>query len=367
MKMLNCIKFLFPGIVTLLLVSCTNNDEINPVGEKPVASVPWGKVENLNLDVYNSLFLDEKLSILDRNNLYFDTHAEVASNPQSIISFQTRLGRYRLPLSKDIFATRSETEVLLFPNVAVNSDNSLVLNPKIWDPKFSSFEDIPFWQGDVMGMNPKGTSVLIPYRTTENGFATSNPNYLLLKTRLEDDKVIIKEHKLIKETFSSYFVETDRISSFSNFFLIQVEGKTYKITLNGEIELIANSALKGVELEDRMFFFEENRNESKIVVYTSDVYGNNFSPLGEFNLSLEVLGANYNVVDEQVIGYSGRNIFLVNIKSNSILTQMLNNEGLEGAISSITEVGKDKVLITLVRAGQGGAVTKPLASFFEKI
>ncbi len=367
MKKLNFAEFLFLASISILLFSCSGDDEINPKIEVPVTSVPWEKVQGLSLDVYNSLYKEEKLTILDRNNLFFDTQLDAVGNPQSIVNFLTRLGRYRLPLSKDVFVSRSETQLFLFPNAEVNNENSLVVDPKNYDPTFSSFEDIPFWQGDVLGLDPNGTTVLVPYRTTENGFATSNPNFLLLKIAFEEGKVVLNEHVLIKENFTSYFVETENIRSLSNFFLIQVEGKTYSIDFKGELRLIADAPLTPVELEDQLVFFQENRVEGKIAVWVSDKNGANLSAFGEFTLSLEKLGANYSSVDNQIVGYSGRNLFMVNLGSSSATAQMLNNNGIEGAISSITQVGAEDVLITLVSSGQGGAVIKPVAHFKDEI
>lgn len=358
-------RFIFPLLASLVFMACSDDDE--PKDENPVTSVPWAKVPNLNNDVYNSLFINNKLTILDRNNLFYDIQLSAAGNPQSIINFQTRLGRYRLPLSQDIFVSRSETEVYLFPNSSVKSDDATKVNIKTFDPDFSSFEDIPFWQGDVLGMDPAGTTVLIPYRTTVNGFANNNPNYLLLKTSIQDGKVIINDYKLIKEQLKDYFVETAAIRSLKNFFLVVVEGSTFKINLNGEIELLANSPLRAVEKENQIYFFEENIDTGKVRITNADINGGNRRSIGEYDLSLETLRASYSVVDNQIIGYSGKNIFLISISGSSIKTEPLQNDGIEGSISSITKVGTDKVLITLIRLGQGGAVTKPLANFIDKI
>lgn len=364
MKKLYLMRFLLPLVASLAFIACSDDDE--PKDDNPVTSVPWTKVENLTGDVYNSQLINDKLTILGRNNLFYDVQLDAVSSPQSIVNFLTRLGRYRLPLSQDVFISRSETEVFLFPINAVNRDNATILDLKTFDPDFSTFEDIPFWQGDVMGMDPAGTTVLVPYRTIVNGLATSNPNYLLLKIGLEGGKVVVREHKLIKEQLRDYYVETTSIRSMRNFFMTVIEGSTYKINHNGDLELLANSALRGVELDNQIYFFSENRDTGKVSVINADINGGNRRSIGEFDLSLETLSAGYSVVDNKIIGYSGKNIFLVTLAANSVKSELLNSQGMEGSISSMAKVG-DKVLITLIRSGQGGAVTKPLANFIDKI
>lgn len=364
MKKLYMMRYVLLLFASLAFMACSDDDE--PKDENPVTSVPWTRVENLTGDIYNSQVNNETLTILGRNNLFYDVQLDAVSNPQSIVNFLTRLGRYRLPLSQDIFISRSETEVFLFPINAVNRDNATILDLKTFDPNFSTFEDIPFWQGDVMGMDPSGTTVLVPYRTIVNGLATSNPNCLLLKLGQEDGKVVVREHKLIKEQLRDYYVETTSIRSMRNFFMIVIEGSTYKINHNGDLELIGNTALRGVERENQIYFFSENRDAGKVTVTNADINGGNRRAIGEFDLSLETLSAGYSVVDNQIIGYSGKNIFLVTLAANSVKAEMLNSQGMEGSISSMNKVG-DKVLITLIRSGQGGAVTKPLASFIDKL
>ncbi|RZS98440.1 hypothetical protein BC751_4095 [Cecembia calidifontis] len=285
-------------------------------------------------------------------------------SPKNITSFLTRLGRYKLPLSNSVFASRTELDVFLFPVGDVSQQNATILRMRDVDPDFANFEDIPFWQGEIIGLTPNGSHVLIPYRKIVNGIARNNPSFLFLNVALEQGRVVIRESRILNEEIRDYFVDTGSIASFGNFFLVKVEGTTFKVNFSGQFEQISNMNTKATVLGNQVYFMLENRETNRLMVYRADINGNNRTLVGEDRLSIETLSASFGVIDGHIIGYSGNNLFRLNLSNNQVKIEMLNNEGIRGAISSIQQVG-DEVFITVIREGTGGAFKKPLKDFFE--
>lgn len=183
----------------------------------------------------------------------------------------------------------------------------------------------------------------------------NNPNFLLLKTALENGEVVVKDTIIIDEEIRDFYVEATSVSSNENFFIVNIEGRSYLIDHDGGIEELSPHRVVAVERGNQVFFIEEDRTRDKFVVYVSGPEGKNRSLVGETELTEELARANFAVVGTQLVGFQGNRIFKLNTANNQVRLDMLPNGSVVGAISSMNQIGEDQVVITLIRQGQGGA------------
>ncbi|EKB47464.1 hypothetical protein [Cecembia lonarensis] len=361
----------------LLSYSCSDDPEPTPppVNEPPVneepttpptSNVNWNRVSVFSEDMYNSTYLDGKFTALGRNFLYYDASLETENERQFLGDYLTRLGRYKLPLSDKIFVSRTELDVLIFPMGELDPSKQITLRLSEIDPAFKAFEDIQFWQGDVLGVNKSGTAVLVPYRTIKDGLSVNNPSFLLLKTDLEDGVVVVKDTLIVDENIRDFYVEASAVSSNENFFIVNIEGRSYLIDHDGNVEELSEHRVVAVEKGNQVFFIEEDRRRDKLVVYVSGPEGKNRNLVGETDLNEDLIRADYTVVRDQLVGFEGNKIFKLTTANNQVRVDMLPNGSVAGAISSMNQIGEDKVVITIIRQGQGGAFSLSVNSLLDQ-
>jgi hypothetical protein len=351
-----------------LAFSCSDEPEPTPppVAEPPVTPPPtqppvsslgnWEKLTVFTEDMYNANYSDGKFTALGRNFLYYDASLESENERQFLGDYLTRLGRYRLPLSGKLFVSRTEADVFIFPMGKLEEDKAVKLNMAQIDSEFKAFDDVQFFTGNVLGLNKSGTVALIPYRTAIESISVENPSFLLLKIQLDEGKVSITDTLIVTEEFLDYFAETSKVSSYENFFLVEIDSfLTYLLDHEGVFEKVSNYRTEALEFGDKVYFFEENRDRMKLVVYSSGLDGKERILVGETDLFEDLINVSYNLIGDQIVGYIGNKILTVKIVNNQVSLEMLANGSIAGAITSMVQVGENEVVATAIRLGQGGA------------
>jgi hypothetical protein len=370
MKNQKTYRLFIPLLVLILFSNCKEEDEVIP--EPPVTVVPnvdWTKSVNFENGLYLSEVIDGRLFAINGRNFYYDVDINSAANSQEFAKFQTRAGRYRIPVSDKVFATRTETDIFLFPANDINEEKSMKINLEQEDPFFKIFEDIPFWQGDAWGINSLGT-ILIPYRVQKGGIAVDSPYFILLRTELnENGEVVLKEKKLIQEELINYYDNCYRIESFGTFFLAQVGVQTFRIDDNGTVEKISDSPSKSAKVGNEIMSVETDRFTGDIIIRKGNLEGKNWTTVGKFPFNQSVYQAEFAGIDNKLVGFLGSDLFELKITQNKLELIYLQNSKLEGGkISSISLLVDDKVFLTSVCDGpirNCGGFYKSLSDFFK--
>jgi len=363
-------RLIIPFLVLILFSNCKDKDEVTP--EPPVTVVPnvdWTKSENFEDGLYLSKVIDGRLFAINGRNFYYDVDLNSATNPQNFAPYLSRAGRYRIPISDKVLATRTETDIFIFPANDISIEKSKNIKLTEEDVFFKFFEDIPFWQGDAWGLNSLGT-ILIPYRVQKAGIAVDSPYFILIKTEInENGEIEIKEKKLIQEEIIGYYDNCYRIESFGSFFLAQVGVHTFRIDNDGTVEKISDSTSKSVKLDNEIVSIETDRNSGEISIKKSNLEGKNWSTVGKFPYNQTVFQAEYSGVDNKIIGFLGSELFQLNINQNKLELIYLQDSKLEGGkISSISLLDNSKVFVTSVCDGpirNCGGFYKSLSDFFK--
>ena len=372
MKNQKTYRLIIPLLVLILFSNCKEEDEVIP--EPPVTVVPnvdWIKSVNFENGLYLGESIDERLFAINGRNFYYDVDINSAANSQDFSKFQTRAGRYRIPVSEKVLATRTETDIFIFPANEINEEKSIKISLIQNDPLFKVFEDIPFWQGNAWGLNSLGT-ILIPYRIQKDGMALNSPYFILIKTELhENGEVVIKEKKLIQEDLINYYDNCYRIESFGTFFLAQIGVNTFRIDDNGTVEKISDSTSKSVRVGNEIVSIETDRNTGEINIKKANLEGKNWTNVGKFPFNQTIYQAEFEGIDNKIVGFLGSDLFELKITQNRLELVYLQNSKLEGGkISSISLHKDNKVFLTSICDGpirNCGGYYKSLSDFFKPL
>ncbi|RZS96999.1 hypothetical protein BC751_2596 [Cecembia calidifontis] len=367
MKLVKINKFYLLGVFLLTILGCSKEDDPDPIPQ-PVEIVSWSKSEFVDQGLANTKLFGTVLKAVSGNAFFNPLNLTSANFPISFQQFQSRIGRYKLPISEKAFITRTEREVFVFNPSNLNLENAIKLNMVDIDPEFLFFEDIPLWEGEAFGLLPSGTA-FIPYRSLSNGLAVNTPSFLLIKTDLENDRVVIRSTQVIKENLIDYYVNCEKIESHYDNFYIQLDFYKYKFDTNGNFSRISENKGRIFKYQEGLMSIEIDSRTGNIVARTSDRNGTNWSVIGtvEYNQLLSLL--DFTEIDGKVIGFFGNEIFQLTIGGGTIRRIELENKGLSGRINAITELPNNEILISTScnsPAGGCGAYTKSKADFFKE-
>ncbi|MGY6741098.1 MAG: hypothetical protein ACXIUQ_00070 [Cecembia sp.] len=354
----------------LLVIGCNPDDDNEPapvVPEPEVEVVDWEKLETIQDRIYNIALIDGNLYATGIASYFFNMNLEGANEPQFFWSFVSRTGRYKFPVSNKVLASRSETNLFLFPsdNISSSTVNSIKMEDISADFRF--FEDMPRWNSDIFGLTVDGIG-LVPFRKVINGFAKNNPSFLLFRSEKEGDMIVMTESTIIDHEFINGYAETFRIDSFDNFFLVQVNNLTFKIDVNGQVSRFSEFRTKSVKIDDQIFSFQHNTSTNKIEVLRSDINGSSTGPivLEDFN-EIFTRGEYFNVNGEIILVFRN-NIYHVKLNNNTIEVEELQNQNLDfGDIYNVTYVPDGKVLLSnICNTPNCGIFVKSLEDFFKE-
>jgi hypothetical protein len=361
-------------VLGLMFHSCILSDKEEPtpnppVSENPLPTTPWGKIDNFQEGLYNSRVFNDKLSVVGRSLIYPSFTFGSQVEPQSFEAFMSRTGRYKLPISSEIFATRTERDIRFFPKQNISSQSSIQLNVLDMDPSFMAFEDIPYWQGEAFGSTANGVFIF-PYRTiNEQNLADNNPKFFLISTALEGNSVVVKEKKIIQPTSYNWFASVSRIDSFNDIFVLRSGNLTFAISEEGEIIQINSLPSKAVQLDNAVAVVATDRSKNEISIFSS-IDGSNWTVTASQKIDDSlILNAEFAGVDGEVLAYSGNRIFHLDMSMGNIKIVELENAGLQnGIISSIVKLDNESVFVTSLCDNNNsncGGFKKSIETFFN--
>jgi hypothetical protein len=368
-------RFICCILLSSLLYSCILSEKEEPtpnppVSDNPLPTTPWGKHDNFQEGLYNSRVFNNKLTVIGRSLIYPSFTIGSSVDPQSFEAFMSRPGRYKLPISSEVFATRTERDIRFFPKQSITSQNSIQLNVLDLDPDFMAFEDIPYWQGEAFGSTKNGVFIF-PYRTiNDQNLADNNPKFFLIKTEMEGSNVVIKNKKIIQPTNFNWFASVSRIDSFEKIFVLRSGNLTFAISEEGDVTQVNSIPSKAVQLENSVAVVGTDRSKNEISIYSSSDGGISWtlSVTQKIDDSL-ILNAEFAGVDGEILAYTGNRIFHLVRNSSNIQIVELENAGLQnGVISSIVKLDNESVFVTSLCDNNNsncGGFHKTIDTFFN--
>jgi hypothetical protein len=360
-------KIYLKAFFLITILGCSKENDPDPI-VPTIEIASWAKSEFVNQGLANTRLFGTVLKAVSGSALFNPLSLTSTNAPLIFEQFQSRIGRYKLPISEKALITRTEREVFVFNPANLSLDNAIRLNMVDIDSEFLFFEDIPLWEGEAFGLLPSGTA-LIPYRSLSNGFAVNTPNFLLIKTDLESDMVVIRSIEIIKENLIDYYVNCEKIESHYDNFYIQLDLFKYKFDSKGNFSRISENKGKIFKYQAGLMSIEIDSRSGNLVARTSDRSGENWAVAGtvEYNQLLSLL--DFTEIDGKVIGFFGNEIYHLLIGSGTIKRIELENKGLSGRINSIIELPNNEILISTScnsAAGGCGAYTKSKSDFFKE-
>lgn len=333
--------FLF-GLIT---TACINNEEQETPKDHDLNLEAWKNFENFKFEVFNAKKTNNEWIVVGREGFYIQKDLETKGQEISFGNRLTRKGRYKIPISENFLASRSEVEIFLIPITTPLGDADLIISPKQMDSQFAALEDIPIWQSKVMGINDEG-SILFSYRTSEQNIAHNNPRFLLVKPTYQNGKIEIKDVKIIKHEFITWFDNNYSIESIGKFFHVQISSATFKIDNQGVVTHFIDFPSRSVLKENNLITFGFNNREGKLIVYSTNPGNQSPSVIGQKEEASKYLNAEFEMLNNRIIGFKNDLLFEVKL-GNGIEIIDLDNSNLKGnTITSISLFDENQVLIT---------------------
>ncbi len=341
----------------------------------------WKQALSFQEGLTHAKEINGKLYVASKTRIYGEATLWGINKYYDLTRFLPNGFLYRLPLSDQLIATINSEELILMPLGKPFEEDALVLRMKDLDPGFIKFNQIVSQSGDQIGIDPKG-NVLVPYSAPKSvGESKYTPNFLWLKTAVNDGKVEILEQKLIKEEFFDTWVSISTLKVFENFMRVTIGNKTFDFDQSGNMEQRFDSYSKSVQVGNEIITFAiEGFETPSLMVYKSDLSGKNNELIGTYNSSqvskedrrlLGTLYDNISSINDVIVLIDRDSIFRLSMNDQSIRLLKLDNIGLvDTFITSISLIDNSTVFITsscydVVNINCGGFY-KPLDKFFTK-
>jgi hypothetical protein len=352
MKKHSLFSFLTLAVLITILIGCKSDEieDISPIEPDPeppvnVEIVDWEKLQSIDQRIINAKNFEGKVHAIGVSEIFLDIKQEIPPAPFSKRSFLTRIGRYMSPFNNEILVTRTESEIFIFDLNNLDENNALRISGSDLDENFKSFEDIPLWNGELMGLSLDG-HVLIPFRNVVNGIALDNPSFALLELEMNNGTLEVKNKTIIEEQIFFSFNTCNRVQSFSDFFTVQIGSRVFRISAEGEMVEIFNNSNVIFNFGEELRTFELDRAANEFVLQRGTIDGLNWSVLGRFPNLPALRNARFTEIDNKIIGFEGIDIFEVQLVGGDINLKYLQDNNLQGgAITSILSY-EDQVLIT---------------------
>lgn len=356
----------------MILISC------DPKETLPETPGNWEKADGFEEELYNGKVINEKLYVASQFRIFSNATIQGPNDFEELDLFISGILSYRLPLSDKLMVAINRAEVNLLPPGKSNLIDATVLNMRDIDPEFFEFHHINFSSGNQICIFPNG-GVLVPYRSIKEQGQKLMPDFLWLKTTVENGRVKILEQKLIKEDFLEEFSLIRIIQTFDNFARVTFDGETFDIDHSGNMEFRFDSYSKSVQVGNEIYTFTSKRLYTfPILVYKSDLFGRNNQLVGTFesnqissedHRSLMQYSNNLFSINKNIVLNNSGKIFKLEMDNSGIILNELDNKGLEKAyITSIQVLENSKVFITSLCPDpyfpECGGFYKPLDKFF---
>ncbi len=352
--------------------SCDPNDT------SPEVPVLWKQAPSFPEGLTHAKEINGKLYAASKTTIYSEAKLWEIKDYYDLSRFLPSEYLYRLPISDQLMATINSDELILMPLGKPFEEDALVFKMKDIDPGFYGFNQIVSGYGDQIGIDTKG-NVLVPYGAPKNiGESKYTPNFLWLKTAVNNGKIEILEQKLIKEEFFDDWVSISNFKVFENFMRVTIGNKTFDFDQSGNMELRFDSYTKSVQAGNEIISFASEGIET-LMVYKSDLSGKNAELIGTYNSSQISkndrmrLWSNYDNIsgiNDIIVLTEGESIYRLSMNDQSIKLFQLDNVGLIGAvITSISLIGNSTVFVTTSCGAGGescGGYYKPLDKFLTQ-
>lgn len=344
--------------------SCSEDEDSNV--RPNTTQTDWVKSNGFDEGIINSIYIDNKLFLMGVNTFYNDASMSASNVPFIFEKFNSRPGWHKLPISSKILVTKTELDVFLFPVSNLSDENHIKINPKEIDPTFIKFEDIPRWQSEGMGISGSG-SVLIPYRTAEEGIAENNPSFMLINTSLVNNNIAVSDVKVINPEIINYYDQVYQIDSFENFFIVTVGNVVVQINDQGIVSNIGTfNSFRSTVANNEIHSFGINRTSGEVSYFKSRIDGTNRQLISKRAIEPLFDGLEITSINDKIIGFKNDKIYLIEMGSSGMKMTEMNNAKLEGGfITSIVLVNDNTVLVTATCHIICGAYSKSLDKFFE--
>ncbi|WP_194976609.1 hypothetical protein [Aquiflexum lacus] len=367
------ILLIFIGIISFF--SCVPFE--TPPEEVPVF---WKQSLSFQEGLTHAKEINGKLYVASKTGLYPDATLWGINKYFDLHRFLPNDFLYRLPISDQLMATINSEELILMPLGRPFEEDALVIKMKDLDPLFSQFNQIVSGYGDQIGIDQNG-HVLVPYQAPKIfGVSKYTPNFLWLKTAINNGKVEILEQKLIKEEFFDDWVSIWNFKVFENFMRVTIGNKTFDFDQSGNMEVRFDYYTKSVQVGDEIITFASEAMETfPLMVYKSDLSGKNNELIGTYNShqvskdDRRLLGRiydNISGINDTIVLIEGESIFRLSLNDQAIKLFPLDNVGLIGTfITSINLIDNSIVFVTTSCGGGGkncGGFYKPLDKFFTQ-
>ena len=347
-------------IAIVLLISCEKENII----EK--------EIENQYSWKLNESFLfDEKIqmnSYADSSNLYtiginsFSNIKSIGGDTSNLdvehalLRFEYPID-YKMPITSKVFVGIGSSFVGFYASQnPVQGGSSIGISMPNIDTTFASFDMPKSFMSEAIVINDN-MQCLIPYLqydTTykENKVISSKPNFLLVQLKVSgdySDYIDIVSYS----TFSFDRLDGSLISlhAIESDFYLTCSEKTFKLSSDLELKEVFNGRLYRLIKKDNTIYGFTNSE----LYYSSD-NGNSWQFLN--NANSDMWRINYQLIDNEIIGFYNSQLFHIKIQSDSIIE--LENDGLWG--NEITSISKflDKVYVTTL----SGLYDKKYSDFF---
>lgn len=360
------IYFLGITILTFLL-SC--QEKIDDPKQGPI--VNWEKLENIPEGIFNGKAFNDTFHAVAPTNFYYNLNLTGPVSSQGFMDFTTQIGRYKIPIAENIFVSRNETEIFLLPAKELYTISTSIKLKEI-DKDFSAFSDIPSWQGEAFGLTKSGNA-LFSYKTIDkNGLISNNPSFLLFRSEIENEQVIVKDTLIIKNEFFNFPTDCFKIETVSEFFLAHIGNSVFMFSQKGDFRNISTRVVENFHAflkENEIFVIGTEAGTKNIFILKGNINGTNWSEVGVFNPNPAISNMKLTNIQNQIIGFSKNEIFTITINPNNLGIKKLQNEGIDGGIISSISLFKNKVLVTVIcEAGlptSCGIYSKSIDDFFK--
>lgn len=350
MKKSNLYHVLGLMILFAVILGCNSDEPEDILPDEPeppvnVEIVNWEKIESVEQRIINAKNFGNKVHAIGASDIFLDVFQGDQTQPVSIRPFLTRIGRYMPPFNRDFLVSRTETEIFVFSLNDFDENKALRISGVELDENFNSFEDIPLWNGELLGLT-NTNHVLIPFRNVINGIAQDNPSFAILEVALENGEIELKNKIIVDERIFFSFNTCNRIQSFSNFFMALIGPRVFKITTEGEITEVFPNNNVVFEFGQELKTFELDRAANEFLLKRNAGDGVNWTNIGRFPNLPALRTARFTSVFGKIIGFDGLDIFEIEIVGGELKLKYLQSNNLEGGtITSIIEYD-DNVLIT---------------------
>lgn len=344
--------------------SCSKDEDSNLTPS--TTQTNWIKVNGIDEGIINSTYEENKLFLMGANTFYNDASITSTNTPFIFEKFNSRPGWHKLPISNKVLATKTELDIFILPVSGLADENNIKINPKTFDPTFIKFEDIPRWQSEGMGISGKG-SVLIPYRTAQEGIAENNPSFMLINTSLINNKIAVTDVKVINPEIINYYDQVYQIDSFDSFFIVTVGNVIVQISDQGVVSNVGTfNSFRSTVAHNEIHSFGINRTSGEVSYFKSRIDGSNRQLISKRAIEPLFDGLEITSIDNKIIGFKNDKIYLIEMGSSGMKMREMNNAKLEGGfITSIVLVNDNAVLVTATCHIICGAYSKSLDKFFE--